>query len=149
MRTTLAVVCRLRGTYRKEGNDKLGKERLVVDGPVKHERKEWVVTMNDEDQSNSNSGKKATQNPQRTSRRRQQRQRRRRQQDEQVHQYSPQGIGCLFCCEKKTMAVVFLVFTSNVDARMVVNHTVEPPERMESKRYGCNLPDVPVAEIDT
>ena len=55
-----------------------------------------------------------------------------------------------FVCEKESMVVVLLVsMTSNVDARMVVNHTVEPPERMESKRYGCNLPDVPVAEIDT
>ena len=48
------------------------------------------------------------------------------------------------------MVVVLLVsMTSNVETRMVVNHTVEPPERMESKRHGCNLPDVLFADIFT
>ena len=101
----------------------------------------WA-TINDEDQSNCNSGEKAAQDPRRTSRR--------RQQDEQVHQYSPQGIGCLFCCEKKTMAVVlFVSMTSNVrrsmsvETRMVVYCAEEPPERMESKKRGMQFARCP------
>ena len=39
----------MRGAYRKERNDKLGKARLVVVGPVNCQREECAVTINDED----------------------------------------------------------------------------------------------------
>ena len=147
-RTRLAY-CGVRGAYGQEENNLLRNVCLVVGGPVNCERKECVVAINDEHQSNSNSGGgEAAQDPRCTSRRQQRRQR--RQQHERLYHYSPQGIGCLFCCEKKSMVVVLLVsMTSNVETRMVVNHTAEPPERMESKRYGCNLPDVLFTDIFT
>ena len=48
------------------------------------------------------------------------------------------------------MVVLLLAsITSNVETRMEVNHTVEPPEQMESKKHGGNLHDVLFAGIDS
>ena len=114
--------CGMRADGRQEKNNLLRNVCLFVGGPMNCQRKEYVVTINDEHQSNSNSGKKAARNPRRTTRRGP-----RRQQHERLHHYSPQGIGCLFCCEKESMAVVLLLsITSNkrrsmsVETRMVV-----------------------------
>ena len=149
-RTRLAY-CGVRGAYGQEENNLLRNVCLFVGGPLNCGRTECVVTFNDEDRSNSNSGEKAAQDPRRTSRRLP-----RRQQHERLHHYSPQGIGCLFCCEKESMAVVLLLsITSNkrrsmrVKTRMVVYCTAGAAERMESTQHGGNLPDVPVAEIDS
>ena len=118
--------CKVRANGRQEETKKLGKTCLFVGGPANCQRKECVVPFNDEDRSNSNSGKEAAQDPRRTSRRGPLRPR--RQQHERLHHYSPQGIGCLFCCEKESMVVVLLVFTSNAETRMAVYCAVAPPE---------------------
>ena len=144
----------MRGAYRQEENNLLRNVCLFVGRPVNCGRKECVVTMNDEDQSNSNSGKKAAQNPRCTSRRQQQQ--RRQQQHERLHHYSPQAIDCLFCCEKESMVVVlFLSITSNVrqsmsvETRMVLYCAVEPTETNGIQKRSGNLADVPVAQIDS
>ena len=146
--------CGVRGAYGQEENNLLRNVCLFVGGPVNCQRKECVVTFNDEDRSNSNSGEKAAQNPRCTYRLRQQRPR--RHQHEGLCHYSSQGMGCLFCCENESMLVVLPVsITSNmrrsmsVETRMVVYCKVEPTELMESKKHGGNLPDVLVAEIDS
>ena len=121
MSKTRLAYCGMRGAYGQEETNKLGNACLFVGGPVNCERKEWVVTINDEHQSNSNSWEKAAQDPRRTSRRQQQRQRQRQRRHERLHHYSPQGMDCLFCCEKESMVVVlFVSMTSNVRRSMSV-----------------------------
>ena len=65
-RTRLAY-CGVRGAYGQEENNLLRNVCLFVGGPMNCQRKEYVVTINDEDQSNSNSGEKVAQDPRRTS----------------------------------------------------------------------------------